>query len=151
MRKAGEPAPAFALRSLDGTDVTLDELRRDGPVALAFFKVSCPTCQYTLPFLQRLDGKNVVLISQDSGEDTREFHEAFGISLPTLLDERGRRYPASNAFGLEYVPSLFVVEPDATISHADVGFSRSGLESIGRRFGVDVFREGEKTPVFRPG
>lgn len=151
MRKTGEPAPGFRLRSLDGGFVSLDELIRTGPVALTFFKVSCPTCQFTLPFLERLRGKNVVLISQDSAADTREFHEAFRITLPTLLDERREGYPASNAYGLTHVPSLFFVEQDGSISMAEAGFSRAALEELARRFETPVFDPDERTPVLRPG
>jgi peroxiredoxin len=50
----GTKAPEFELKSLDGKKFSLgDELAR-GAVVLAFFKVSCPTCQYALPFLERL-------------------------------------------------------------------------------------------------
>lgn len=151
MRKSGDVAPGFLLTSLEGASVSLDTLTAAGPVVLAFFKVSCPVCQYTLPFLQRLRNHNVVAISQDNAADTREFHEAFGITLPTLLDTRAQGYPASNAFGLTNVPSVFLVEPDGTIALADTGFSRECLQAVGARFGTSVFREGEKTPAFRPG
>lgn len=151
MPKIGDKGPEFRLRSLDGGFVSLADLRRDGPVAIVFFKVSCPTCQFTLPFLQRLRDRNVVAISQDAAEATREFHEAFGITLPTLLDERREGYPASNAWGLTNVPTLFVVEQDGSISTVENGFSRSGLEALGAKLGRPVFRPGEQTPAFRPG
>jgi len=151
MRKKGDQAPDFLLRSLDGGSISLTELKASGPVVLAFFKVSCPTCQYTLPFLQRLRAHNVVAVSQDSAADTREFLEAFGVTLSTLLDTRGEGYPASSAWGLTHVPSIFLVEQDGTIALAEAGFSRADLETIGGRFGASVFREGEKTPAFRPG
>src|SRR6202790_4829551 len=51
---AGALAPDFLLRALDGTTYTLSSLLRNGPVVAAFFKVSCPVCQFTFPFLQRL-------------------------------------------------------------------------------------------------
>ncbi len=151
MRKPGESAPDFHLQFLDGGSASLSTLTADGPVALAFFKVSCPTCQYTLPFLQRLRDHNVIAISQDSAADTREFHEQFRISLPTLLDTRAAGYPASNAFGIHHVPAIFLVEPGGKITQADSGFSRAGLEAIAERFGAPLFRPGEKTPAFKPG
>ena len=50
----GTRAPEFELKTLDGKKFTLRDELAHGPVALAFFKVSCPTCQYTFPFLERL-------------------------------------------------------------------------------------------------
>jgi len=64
------------LRTIDGKPFALrDELARR-PVVLAFFKVSCPVCQYAFPFLERLykayGNKNVALVgvSQDDAKAT---------------------------------------------------------------------------------
>jgi peroxiredoxin len=50
----GARAPDFELKTLDGKRGWLGEELSRGPVVLAFFKVSCPTCQYAFPFLERL-------------------------------------------------------------------------------------------------
>ncbi|MGH9508679.1 MAG: peroxiredoxin family protein, partial [Terriglobales bacterium] len=50
----GKIAPEIALPSLDGSPFSLEAARKRGPVIAAFFKVSCPTCQYTFPFLERI-------------------------------------------------------------------------------------------------
>ena len=50
----GAKAPAISLPSTNGETVTLAEALKKGPVVAAFFKVSCPTCQFTAPFLERL-------------------------------------------------------------------------------------------------
>jgi peroxiredoxin len=44
---AGNAAPVFSLKALDGTEFSLVKLREHGPVVAAFFKVSCPVCQFT--------------------------------------------------------------------------------------------------------
>ena len=153
--QAGDRAPEFSLPSLDGGDqVTLASLLAatgGGPVLLAFFRISCPTCQYTFPFLERLRSFPVVAISQNDAEGTREFHQTFGITLPTLLDPAGDGYLASNAWHLSHVPSLFLVDPDGTILFAGTGFRRADLEMLGGKFGAQVFALGEATPAFRPG
>ena len=48
------PAPQFDLPGLAGDRTSLPDLLVSGPVLLAFFKVTCPTCQLTFPFLERL-------------------------------------------------------------------------------------------------
>ncbi|HXJ42691.1 MAG TPA: redoxin domain-containing protein, partial [Bryobacteraceae bacterium] len=76
---AGQRAPDFRLAGLDNGEHTLVELLKGGPVFLAFFKVSCPTCQYTLPFLERMyrglgeGAPRMFTVSQDDPEATREF------------------------------------------------------------------------------
>src|SRR5437016_5274866 len=118
MLAAGAAAPDFQLQDLSGRKHTLRNLSCGKPLLLAFFKVSCPTCQYALPFLERIyrvrtqSGIGMYVISQDDAESTRDFDGEFGITMPVLLDREEEGYLASNAYGLSHVPSLFLVEPD---------------------------------------
>ena len=48
---AGVLAPDFTLPTVQGGQVSLRQALAKGPVVLVFFKVSCPVCQYALPFL----------------------------------------------------------------------------------------------------
>ena len=151
----GNKAPDIDLPDLDGTTFQLREALAEGPVVLAFFKISCPTCQMTFPYLQRLAdaqtaGAQLIAISQDTAEDSREFQQRLGVSMRTLIDARPV-YAASNAYGISNVPSLFVVECDGTISAATDGFNRAAIEDIGRLFGVTPFRETDHVPAMRPG
>ena len=138
MLKAGDTAPEFP------------GFPENRPVLLAFFKISCPTCQFTFPYLQRMADKVPILgVSQDDEESTDEFRRAFKLTFPIVLDPP--RYPASNSYALSHVPSLFLVEPDGRISFAVSGFSRRDLEQIGNRFGSSPFHEGDRIPDFKPG
>lgn len=151
MLAAGDKAPDFTLDTLDGSKESLKGLLRRGPVLLTFFKVSCPVCQLALPFLDRI-GKGslpVVAISQDDERATRHFHQTYGISLPTLLDRD--RYVVSNGFGIEHVPTAFLVEPDGVISSVVEGFRKADLEAIGLRSGIVTFRETEAVPAWKAG
>ena len=153
-------APEIGLTSLLGERITLTDLLKSGPVLLAFYKVSCPTCQLAFPFLERLhcgqkaDGFQVVGISQDDSRATDEFNRTFGLTLTTLLDppmEHSVRYPASNAYQITNVPSLFLVEQDGQISESVNGFDKSELEKLGQRFGVQIFTPADRVPAYRPG
>jgi peroxiredoxin len=155
MLQPGDSAPDIDLPGLDGSAWRLHEALQHGPVVLAFFKISCPTCQLTFPFLQRLadstnGGPRMVAISQDNVPDSREFQQRFGVSMPTLTDAPPR-YSASNAYRISIVPSIFVVETDGRIASAVEGFNKAELEKLGRRFGVAPFRESDRVPTFRPG
>lgn len=151
MLAQGAQAPDVEVSTLEGGTKKLRDLAASGPALLAFFKNTCPVCQFTLPFLNRLkDRVQVWAISQDNARDTREFLSEYGAEFPALLDGKG--YPASNGFGITNVPSLFVVEPDGTISFAVTGFSKRDLEALAARFGVEnLFRAEEYVPEWRAG
>lgn len=154
---AGQRAPDFRLAGLDNGEHTLVELLKPGPVFLAFFKVSCPTCQYTLPFLERIYrglGNNptrMFTVSQDDAEATREFNQEFRLTMPALLDSARNGYPASNAYGLSHVPSMFLIEPDRNIAWSLVGFHKKDLEALGAKLGVAPFQPGEHVPEMKSG
>ncbi len=156
MLATGEKAPDFDAKDLTGETWSLGEALRRGPVLLAFFKISCPTCQLAFPFLQRLtDGAGeqapqLVAVSQDEATATTVFHKRFHLSIETVLDQ-APAFPASNAFGISHVPSLFLIEPDGRISTAVEGFSKTHLEKLGERFGVSPFRTADRVPVLQPG
>ena len=151
----GDKAPDFHLHSISGEGWSLSSALAKGPVVLAFFKISCPTCQFTFPFLNRIAGADasklqVVAISQDDAAGTGQFLERFAAGLPTLLDsETG--YPTCKAFGISHVPSLFLIEPDGTIGGAANGFHKQMLQDLGDRAGIQPFHAGEQIPEMRPG
>jgi peroxiredoxin len=154
MTPEGVRAPAFHLQELTGSDVSLAHLLASGPVLVVFFKVSCPTCQYTVPFLQRLARQStlaVVGISQDEPEPTSAFCRKYGVEFPVLLDRAKECYPASNAYGITTVPSQFLIQPDGVVGRSFKGFSRRDLEEVSQMFGGVLFSQGEQIPDFKPG
>jgi peroxiredoxin len=156
MLGVGARAPEFQLPDLGGTQRTLAGILADGPALVAFFKVSCPVCQYTFPFLERLHqgakpgAVRIVAISQDKAGATQEFCREYGVTFTTLLDDP-KSYPVSNAFAITNVPSLLLIEADGNVSASESGFSKRVLEAVGARSGVSPFRPGESVPESRPG
>ena len=152
MLQAGATAPSVGLRDREGNELSLDALTADGPVLLAFIKISCPVCQMTMTYLERIreNGKiRIIGVSQDDPRSTAEFRKEFSPTVEMLYDKRP--YPASNAFGITHVPTMFQIEPGGSISYAWTGFSKQDLTRLGERAGRAVFRDGERVPEFRPG
>jgi peroxiredoxin len=160
---AGKTAPDFQLKALDGQQFSLAEALARGPVVLAFFKVSCPTCQYAFPFLERLhqaygrSGVTLIGISQNDGKETAAFNKEFGVTFPVLLDEIGK-YPVSNAYGLTNVPTVFWIAQDSEIEVSSVGWVKAEFEQINRKMAeagkippAVVFKPGEDVRDFRAG
>jgi peroxiredoxin len=151
---SGAQAPAFQLAGLDGAQHSLAEILKKGPALLAFYKISCPVCQLTAPYLERLaasESIQVIGISQDDDSSTRGFNQRFGVTFPTLVDPSKQDYPASNAYGITSVPSLFLLEQDGTISKSFSGFSKRDLEALGERAGVPPFGPGDNVPEWKAG
>ena len=149
----GAPAPDFELPAIQGGSRRLAEALKRGPVVLAFYKSSCPTCQFAFPFIQKIVaavGENppwtIWAVSQDEPDETREFAKQHGLTFDVVIDEHP--YPVSAAYGLKFVPALFMIEPGGTITLSDFGFTKAGLNQIA---GFDFFKPDDGLPATRPG
>jgi peroxiredoxin len=126
---------------------------REGPVLLAFFKISCPTCQLTFPYLARLSETETrfVGISQDDAPSTRAFISRFAVGFDVVLDPATERYPVSNAYGITHVPTFFLIEPGGRIAAAWTGFSRAEMESLAARLRRPLFTAADQVPAWKAG
>lgn len=162
MLAAGKLAPDFTLSGIDGRRHSLAEALKKGPVLVAFFKISCPICQFTFPYLERLyekygDSKATLWgISQDDAADTKEFNQEFEITFPQLIDATG--YPISNQYRITNVPSLFLIGTDGKILASEAGFSRKIIEQVAKEFAAanalppaPLFKPSDIVPDHKPG
>jgi peroxiredoxin len=161
----GKKAPEFELSGIDGKKLSLHEGLARGPVLAAFFKVSCPVCQYTFPFLERMlqqfraagaKGIQVWGIAQDNAEYTHRFAKEFGVTFPILIDDEP--YETSAEYGLTHVPTLVLIAPGGQVKISGDGFSKSDLLEIRRwlaqHFNVkpaELFKPNEQIPAYKPG
>jgi peroxiredoxin len=156
-------APDFALPAMDGTNFSLRKALAGGPVVAAFFKVSCPVCQYAFPYLERIyrtygdPHVTIVGVSQNDQKETAAFLKEYGVTFPVLLDDP-RNYPVSNAYGLTNVPTIFWISPDGRIEVSSVGWMKKEIEEINSRVSQSahrtlqpVFHSGEQVADFRAG
>jgi peroxiredoxin len=166
--ETGTTAPDFTLPTMDGKQFSLREALARGPVVVAFFKISCPTCQYAFPFLQRLYEANgneghgnthitIVGISQNEKKDTAAFIRQYGLTFPVLLDDTST-YEVSNAYGLTNVPTIFWIAQDGEIEVSSVGWIRKDIDSLNQRAAAlagaaaePLFHSGEQIADFRAG
>jgi len=164
---AGTKPPDFTLPALfsdkEGGQFSLQTALKQGPVLAVFFKVSCPTCQYAFPYIERIHKANgdkkitVVGISQNDERDTAAFLKEYGVTFPTLLDDPNG-YAVSNAYGLTNVPSLFLIGQDGQIEITSVGWVKQEVEDINRKLAaarqtppLSIFQFGEDVRDFRAG
>ena len=151
---AGTRAPQFELPLMEGgANFSLQQALARGPVLAVFFKISCPVCQYALPFFERIyrahgDGKVAVIgISQNEKRDTAEFLKRYGLTLPILLEDT-KTFPVSNAYGLTNVPTAFWIGQDGEIEISSVGWSKADVEEMAGK--AAEANNAKATPIFQP-
>jgi len=129
----GFTAPDFALNTLDGTTISLSNLR--GKVVLINLWASwCPPCRAEMPALDNVyrqyrEAGFVVLglntTYQDSEADAGTFVQTLGLEFPILLDREG---VVSRQYQLQALPTSYFVGRDGTIR--DVVFGGPMTEAI---------------------
>ena len=154
----GTSFPSIALRDENGAPVAAPR----GETLYAIFKTTCPTCELTWPYLERIrrigngQGLSIVAVAQDDPEKSRAFAERLGTRLDTTYDPNP--WPASDALGVTSVPTLFRVGSDGVVAETIVGFDRERLGALARRAAdlagktpAELFRPEDNAPALRPG
>jgi hypothetical protein len=79
------------------------------------------------------------------------------VTFPVLLDDT-HTFPASNAYGLTNVPSIFWIAQDGEIEISSVGWDRQEIEEMSRKAAEitgdrvkSIFQPGENVADFRAG
>ncbi len=156
----GTQAPDLSLKTSGGTTLKLGKiLQSESLVVLAFFKVSCPVCQFTFGYLERLHRAYPQIpiwgVSQDDLDATMSFARAYGCSFPILLDEDLR---LTVKYELTNVPSLFLVDRSGQVRLTSVGFVKDDLEQINKSLSKTsgkplkaLFTDADDVPPLRPG
>jgi peroxiredoxin len=130
-----------------------------GPLALFFYKVTCPVCQMAAPkvqgFEQAYPGR-IVGIGQDPQEKLTAFAGEFGMGFRSLMD--APPYDVSNAYGIEVVPTTVLVDRDGTVLDSVESWDRDGLNRVSARLAeltgsppTEISSNADGLPPFRPG
>lgn len=120
-----EEAPDFTLKSLEGSNMRLEEYR--GQVVLINFWASwCGPCRQEMPLLDRLhhryeDTGFAVLGVNVEGEvkPAQEIVDKTKVTFPVLIDEDQK---VSEMYNLEAMPSTVVVDRDGVIRYIHRGY-----------------------------
>lgn len=127
--KQGTLAPDFTVEMIDGSRITLADLR--GKVVLVnFWATWCPPCREELKYVQadiidRFKGKDFVFIPISRGETRRaveDFRKRTGYEFPMGLD------PDQSIFGkfaTNYIPRNFLIDRKGRVVLATVGFEKA--------------------------
>jgi peroxiredoxin len=98
----------------------------------------------------------VLGIGQDPASDLETFSREYGMSFPSLPDLEP--FDVSNAYGIEHVPTVVVVDAEGTVADVVEAWDRAGLNrasaSMARLVGVapaPISDPSDGLPAFRPG
>ena len=132
---------------------------QEGPHAIVFYKVTCPTCQMAAPALDDLERAypgRVRGVGQDPAAKLASFSQEYGLALPSVPDTPP--YGSSNAYGIDHVPTLVVVDAEGVVADVVESWDREGYNrassTLATLLGVDpatISVEGDGLPAFRPG
>lgn len=120
----GDPAPDFELTLLDGSQVSLSNLRGQ-VVVLNFWASWCGPCRQEAPALQQVweayEGRGVVMLGvsyQDAEDASQQFIEQFGLTYANGIDVGGR---ISRAYGVTGVPETFLIDRQGRVAWSRLG------------------------------
>jgi thiol-disulfide isomerase/thioredoxin len=116
--QVGSPAPAFALKTLDGASVSLDSFKGK-TLVINVWATWCPPCREEMPDLiasaPKLAKENVAFLGVDSTEEApvvRAYASAKGISYPLAIDA-DKAFEKS--FDIQYFPTTLVIDPQGVL------------------------------------
>ncbi len=90
-----------------------------GPVFLMFVKVDCPTCEYSLPLIDRIyrnypeSSVSIVVLAQERESGVRRLIRDGDLHLTVGLDPSP--HSIGKSYGVSYVPTFFYIRPDGSI------------------------------------
>jgi thiol-disulfide isomerase/thioredoxin len=123
----GKPAPAIALKTLDGNDVLLAGMK--GKVVLVdTWATWCPPCRASLPHIQKLATdktlaeKGLVVWAVNDKEtkaDVSKYMTDNKYTFTVPMDEKGE---VLKAYFITGIPTTIVVGRDGTVKDAFVGY-----------------------------
>lgn len=129
------------------------------PLAVLFYKVTCPVCQMAAPKVdafERAYPGRIVGVGQDPPEALEGFSREFGMGFRSVTDLAP--YEASDAYGIEVVPTLVLIGEGGIVEDVVQSWDRDGLNRASRRLAeltgggyAPISDPGDGLPAFRPG
>src|SRR6266478_785329 len=120
-------APEFALPALSGDTVSLADYRGKKTVVVSYWASWCGPCRVELPELRafykryhKADANfEILAISIDEEKaDAEKYAAAEKLPFPVLFDPQSK---TADAYSVEGIPTLFVINKDGKIVHAHAG------------------------------
>ena len=126
----GKPAPTFALKDLQGNDISL-AAQKGSVVVLDFWATWCGPCREGLPHLNQLNtdlaakGLKVFAVNQrETSAVISKFIEEQHLGLQVLLDDKGK---VGEQYHVTGIPQTVIIGKDGVVRQVFIGFG-PGME-----------------------
>jgi thiol-disulfide isomerase/thioredoxin len=119
-------APAFAVTTIDGNRITMDDLQ-GRVVLLDFWATWCGPCREALPHIQKVakkfQGQPLVILSVSLGKDEQAWKTFIAKNEMTWLQYRDGYFggPLSKLFGVNAIPHTFTIDADGVLQEEHIG------------------------------
>jgi len=131
----GEDAPAFVLTDIDRNYVFSKKVYGTGWLLVDFYATWCENCNEELPHVEDLyaefgdKGFNVLLMATDAeGLDVVvPFFKQRPTTLKILIDKYQK---ATESFGVDALPTMFLVDPDGKIAFKTIGYHEEDISEL---------------------
>jgi len=117
-------APAFTLKSLDGIQVTLDQLRGK-PLFLFFWGTWCDSCKEDMALLKEFaEAKKdllsfyTVVVDGEREKKARQIMEKLKVKLPTLLIYKEK---VIDTYEIRMIPTVYLIDQEGFLAGRSVG------------------------------
>ena len=121
----GDPAPAFALATLDGKTADFPAAYAGKPVVIRFWADWCRFCEGEMkgiePVYRAYRGRGVEILAVNAGQERKnvaDFMAKLGVSYPALVDENA---DVARRYGVVGLPTTFFVDGRGVVRAKIVG------------------------------
>lgn len=143
--EAGDPAPAFTAKTLDGKDINLAKLLGKQPIYLKFWATWCRYCVSELPHSQQAYeryGDRIAVLAvnigiNDSLQNIKDIYQKEAISIPTIFDEDSSITSLYKVIG---TPNHVLIGRDGTIRYR----SFLATDDLVKALRIEYQKAGEK-------
>lgn len=135
-----EPAPDFTLTDINGEEITLSELLKNGPVYLECWDLPCINCiaelDALLPVYDSLAGRGlqIVALSVDKPSDeqrVRAFVKSKKWPYIVLLDQQQK---VKKAYNIIIKPTAYLINTEGEIVFTHIGYKKGDEAKIRAEF-----------------
>jgi thiol-disulfide isomerase/thioredoxin len=119
-------APAFAVTTIDGKRVSLDDLQGK-VVLLDFWATWCGPCREALPSMKNIakkfQGQPLAILSISLDSDAQKWQDFVSKNEMTWMNYRdgGFQGPIARLFGVEAIPHTFTIDSDGVLRDEHIG------------------------------
>jgi len=116
-------APVFTLPTLEGSEITLSDLRGRF-VVINFWTTKCPPCVAEMDYFEAAARKypdELTILTVDIRESESKVSEFFGDDERTFMAVLDKTGEVTSIYGIRYTPTTFFLDAEGNVPYAKVG------------------------------